>query len=278
MGDSLGELLQGMHEGRQPFSHHPPLAVLGDGLAGVAPARGFRRRLKQRKAAKLIPPAGRLALEAAGQALDAAEIERADLGLFVGVGREPPDDGEAEASLAASCTEGRLDVDLLNRNGRPLYPPLLPLKTLPNMVLAHIAIHLGICGENGCWAGGSEAGVTAFQAAYWSVAEGRSPAALAGAADSLISLGLARDRLREGAQGYPGEGAAFFLLESLAHARELRRTPLAVIRWEGGSSGDGSLHREIGDCGAANALLHLATVLTRQDRWMGFNIQREQSL
>ena len=277
MGSSLDDLQQGLRESRSPFTSHPPLSVLADGRAGVAPGKGFRSRLKQRKAAKLIPQAGRLALDAAGQVLDGSDIDRDELGLFVGVGREPPDEGDAESCLAASCRDGRLDVGLLNQQGRPLYPPLLPLKTLPNMVLAHIAIHLDICGENGCWSGGSEAGVTAFQAAYWSVVEGRSPAALAGASDSLVSLGLARDRLRAGAEGLPGEGAAFFLLEPAERARTLRRDIMALLRWEGGASGSGSLHREIGDCGAANALLHLATVLHRQDHWMGFRLQREQA-
>jgi hypothetical protein len=132
-----------------------------------------------------------------------------DLGLFVAIGREPPDEGEAEASLAAMERDGALDLERLGGPGRALYPPLLPLRTLPNMVLAHVAIQHGIRGENGTWAGGPEAGRQALEAAIRAVAEGRAPEALAGAAYSATDLASARDRLRLGATDPPGEAAVF---------------------------------------------------------------------
>ena len=88
---------------------------------------------------------------------------------------------EVEACLIASCRDGLLDDALLAGPGRDLYPPLLPLKTLPNMALAHVSINLGLMGENAAWAGEEGAGWTALHAAWWAVAEGRCAAALAGA-------------------------------------------------------------------------------------------------
>jgi len=275
----LNNLQTAVAENRQCLVSHAALTDLPDNRAGLAPTGAFRPFLQQRKAAKLLSPAARLALSAAGSALDGVEGDRTEMGLFVGVGREPPDDGEAEAALAAACVDGKLHVDQLLGVGRDLYTPLLPLRTLPNMVLAHCAIHLGIEGENGCWAGGSSAGWMAFSSAFWSVVEGRSPWVLAGAADSLIQLGLARDRLRQGARGCPGEAAVFFLLEAPAHAQDAGRVPLLKVRWVGDRpDAFHSLRTLFGDCGAAEALLHLAGMMSKPLNWGGFHLTMETDL
>ena len=88
------------------------------------------------------------------------------------------DEGDAEDALLCSERDGRFDEAKMSKEGKQVYPPLLPLKTLPNMVLAHVSIHLDIQGENGCWAGEDEAGWTAIWSAYWAIAEGRSSLAI----------------------------------------------------------------------------------------------------
>ncbi|MEL6349337.1 MAG: beta-ketoacyl synthase N-terminal-like domain-containing protein, partial [Myxococcota bacterium] len=211
LGDAPMQVWDRAQAGDNGLSEHPPLKPLPSARAGVVPAIHFRPWLKRRKDAKLMTRSARLALGAAGRAMDGWTGDRDALGLFFGVGREPPDEGEAEAALAAAASEGMLDVSKLAGRGRDLYPPLLPLKTLPNMVLAHISIHLQICGENGAWAGEAEAASRAALEGAYAVAEGRAPAALVGAADSLIDLGSARDRLRMGRSGPPGEAAAAML-------------------------------------------------------------------
>ena len=167
---------------------HPSLAALQDSC--ITERNCIPSILKRRKDAKLFSPAAKLALAAAGQLLEeAGPLNKEALGLFV-AGREPPDEGGAEASLVASHSEGRLSEQLLSTEGRRLYPPLLPLKTLPNMVLAHISIHLDICGENATWAGGAECGVHAMRSAYWAIEEGRCDAAIAeGRCADLTRLG-----------------------------------------------------------------------------------------
>lgn len=244
--------------GASGLVHHPPLAALVDAHAGVVAKPDFRRFLRRRKDAKLMTRAARLALAASGAALGHWPGERSELGLFLGVGREPPDDGEAEPALAAACRGGLLDEALLAGRGRDLYPPLLPLKTLPNMALAHVAINLGIGGENGAWAGGPEASGRALSEAFWSVVEGRCPAALAGGADSLTDLGSARDRLRQGWHGAPGEAAAMLLLEPM-EAAHARMAPILAQLSVHGEARDAPplLCSALGDCGAAVAALEV---------------------
>lgn len=170
------------------------------------------RWLKRRKDIKLLARPARLLLPAAGEALGDCPADRLDVGLYLGVGQEPPDEGDSEASLAASARGGRLDPDLLAGPGRALYPPLLPLRTLPNMALAHVSIHLDLGGDNGTFAGEVEAGLHAARAAVLALGEGRCPLALAGGSDSLADPGNARDLRRRGITAHPGEAAAVLRL------------------------------------------------------------------
>lgn len=200
---ALGELLPA---GLAPSTL---LAALPSDLAGVVPGPDLGPWLKRKKDARLLPRGAQLALPAAGMAMRGFTGDPEALGIFVAVGREPPDEGEAEASLLAMRREGALDLAQLGGAGRDLYPPLLPLRTLPNMILAHVSIQWGIRGENGVYAGGAEAGLHAWRAAWHAVEEGRCEEALVGAAFSAVDLASARDRLRLGCVGPPGEGAVF---------------------------------------------------------------------
>lgn len=190
----------------------PALAELPRSLAGVVPGPDLGPWLRRKKDARLLPRAAQLALPAAGRAMQGFTGDPEALGIFVAIGREPPDEGEAEASLLASETDGQLDLVKLGGPGRDLYPPLLPLRTLPNMVLAHVAIQWGIRGENGVFAGEAEAGWMAWRAAVAALRDGRCAEVLVGAAWSTVDLASARDRLRLGHTTLPGEGAIFVRL------------------------------------------------------------------
>jgi len=203
---SVGYVLPGA------LRHTDTLRYMPDTGAGVVDGPDLGPWLKRKKDARLLPRAAQLALPAAGTAMAAFTGDPEALGLVVAVGREPPDEGEAEASLAAMCRDGALDRERLGGEGRALYPPLLPLRTLPNMVLAHVAIAHGIRGENAVFAGGEEAGRHAFEEAAQMLREGRAEAVLVGAAYSAVDLASARDRLRLGLRGEPGEGAIFAIL------------------------------------------------------------------
>ncbi len=266
-------------ESRSVLQADPELEGLPSDLSARVPSIDLKPWLKRRKDRKLMVRAAQLALPAAGRALGDWPGDREDLGLFMGIGREPPDEGDAEAALAASAVHGALDPAALAGPGRDLYPPLLPLRTLPNLALSHVSINLGIRGDNGTVAGEAGAGLAALHEACHAVREGRCPAALAGAADSRVDYGSARDlyRLgRAGPQRAPAEGAVFLLVEPLEAARSrsaailglvvplARRAspgwPLAVGAARPSSAGRAH-HPLTGDLGAGDGLFMLVLAL-----------------
>jgi len=254
----------------------PALSSLTSSMAGLSTDVKFRQYLRRRKAAKLMTSAARLAMDAAGQILKEYTDDRSDLAAFLSVGREPPDEGEAENALVASVENGRFSEKRLSTMGRDLYPPLLPLKTLPNMILGHLSIHFGLQGENGVWAG---EGVRAFTEGYWSIKEGRAATALVGAADSLVDLGQARDLIRMGMKNPPGEAAVMFLMESREGAVREGRKVWAEISHNHSKTKYNYLHEFIGDCGVAMPLLHLLSqFFEKSGDWNGFSYLIEDRL
>ncbi len=212
LGDDVAEVLTAIREGRSALAPQPHLEALPEPRAACVQGPDLTGWLARKKDARLLARAARLALPAAGRALRALPAGAAEeTAIFVAIGREPPDDPEAEPSLLAMHHAGMLDRDRLGGRGRELYPPLLPLRTLPNMVLAHVSIQHGLRGENGTFAGEASAGRQAIRAAQLAVDEGRAPFALAGAAFSATDLASARDRLRLGQLTPPGEAAVFVL-------------------------------------------------------------------
>ena len=218
---------QGLQEKKSALQSHKALRFLESDLAGIAPNKAFLQYLQRRKASKLMTPAARLAMDAVGQILEDCELNRENCGLFVSVGREPPDEGEAEPALLASVDNGQFSEELLATEGQRLYPPLLPLKTLPNMILGHLAMHFQLQGENAACAG---EGISAIWEGYWSVVEGRCTQVLVGAADSVIDLGQARDLKRIGCVDAPGQAGVAFLMETLEQAQQANRKPIMFMK------------------------------------------------
>lgn len=249
------------------------LARAGDGRDALVPGiaestidvRPFLRRRKDRK---LLARAAHLAIPAAAAALGSLQPE--EVGLFLGVGREPPEDA-TEAAIVASGRSGALDPLRLGREGLALYPPLASLRTLPNLTLAHVAIQLGLRGEGGTCAGDGTAGLAAIVEGALAVEEGRCEVALAGGADSRVHPALVRDQVRRGIHQGAGEAAALFRLERPEAARAGGRPILGVI--VAASTG---FDRQactpmphwplIGWCGAADGALALATAVGEATR------------
>ncbi len=232
-----------------------PCEVPGSPVSHVAPVQGpCRPNLTRRRDRKLFSRSATLLLMAAQRSLEGWEGDLETLGLFVGVRREPPDTGEADAAILASASNGRLSSSLLATAGRDLYPPLQPLRTLPNMALAHVAIQLGIRGESGVSAGGPAAGVMALREGIAAVAEGRCSAALVGAADSWLEEGSLRDWARLGRTPPPGEAAVVFRIEAGDGP-----APLGwLTRGEAGGGGavaPATHWDRLGHCGVADALV-----------------------
>lgn len=211
LGDDPAEVRRRLLAGEHAIGPIEGLRHLPDPRGGLVSLQHPGSFLKRKKDFRLLPRAAVLALPAAGRALTGFVDDPEDLGLFVGVGREPPDEGEAEPSLCALANEGRLDLSQMPQ-AQALYPPLLPLRTLPNMILAHVSIQYGVRGENGTFAGGAEAGQQALIEGIRAVEEGRCRFALVGAAHSNTDAASTRDRWRQGIHDPPGEGAIFALI------------------------------------------------------------------
>jgi len=271
---------KGLANGSIVLKEHEPLRWMDSSLAGVAPNTAFRQYLKRRKAAKLMTPAARLAMDAVGQIWDSIheQIDPKQTGLFFSVGREPPDEGEAEAALIASAVDGVFSEEALATLGRSLYPPLLPLKTLPNLILGHLSIHFDLCGENAAWAG---EGVQSFVEGVYSILEGRSERIVVGAADSLIDLGQARDSQRLGITDAPGEAAIAWLLEdeSVATGEVIARVSIGNTPIDEGKWPLSSLRSKIGYCGVVESQLTLLHELFagRKFFWHGLEFVPEIS-
>lgn len=257
-------------------AYSPELDGLPHTTAAVIGSIDLKPWLKRRKDRKLMARPSQLALAAAGAALVDWSGARDDMGLYVGVGREPGDDGESVPALIAASRDGRLDEAAVAGPCRDLYPPLLPLKTLPNMALAHVSIHLDVRGENGAWCGGAAAGITAARAAMWSVVEGRCSAALIVAADTWVAAGAVRDLLRAAEGGpidAPGEAGVALLVETREAAAARSAPVFGSLRT---SRGDAPLwntaeHRtRLGHCHAADALLSvgMSVALRRPSTWV----------
>lgn len=265
LGDDLAKVATAVRAGesglRAAGDHRDRLPVPGFGIA-TCDVRPFLVRKKDKK---LLPRAAELAIPAAARALGGGAP--GPVGLVVGVGREPPDeDDTTELALLACEAEGALSLTRLAGPGRAMYPPLASLRTLPNLVLAHVAMNLHCDGVGATRAGGAAAGLAALVEGWREVAEGRSACVLAGAADSLVSGTLARDGVRTGAFGPtrgPGEAAVFFCIETAAGA--VARGAQVLARLEDGgcrapteASPYADNSAQIGDCGSVSALVAVA--------------------
>ncbi len=247
--------------------------------------RGFspRRVIDNRMLRKLLTPSAGYAVAAAGQALadaaalgDEALLERC--GLYVGSICIDIDPEIFIPALKESIDPaGRLDVRRFADRGLLLIDPLFLVKSLPNAGLGGIAIEYGVTGPNLNITNGPVSGLQAVASAVAALRRGEAEIALAGAYDSLMGIDqigehLIEDRLALGdcppeqacrpfdqaRAGYPlGEGAAFLVLETEAHARRRTRNAYGEIlasaqtTWPEPADGAGS----VGDEGLYRAAL-----------------------
>ena len=274
-GRGIDSFREGWNSGRVALQESEELQYLPSSLAGLAPNKGFRQYLKKRKAAKLMTDSARLALDSCGQVLENLQTEKEDIGLFFAVGREPSDEGEAEAALIACIEDGRFDERRMVEEGIRLYPPLLPLKTLPNLILGHLSIHFGLQGENAAWAG---EGIQSLIEGYWAIEEGRAEKVIVGASDSLVDLGQARDLKRLGIVDAPGEAAVAFLLEKDVNGQSgLGRVSLNDSG-QNVASDDIELIQQIGYCGVVNTQLNILKSLLKGERFQASDVTIESRL
>ncbi|MBU0728935.1 MAG: hypothetical protein KKE17_00735 [Proteobacteria bacterium] len=107
--------------------------------------------LRQRKTLKFMSKQDRLALEAAGKALDIAAIPQEVLsnhtGVFITVGYIPFEFDTAAELCKGSMENGRFSMQQFSTTGIDDINPLLAFACLPNMPAHHVAMNFEIFGQ-----------------------------------------------------------------------------------------------------------------------------------
>lgn len=241
--------------------------ALLSGRSGAAPLRGFsvngsrpgyaaeikdfapdraglpRKKLKMMgRHAQLAFAAVQEACADAGLTGDAPAVDRARLGVLLGVGMLNADVGELGRAFYETrrTSEGdELDIALFERVAATQMFPLWLLRHIPNLVSAYASIALDAQGPSNTIATGCVAAANAIGEAARLIARGEADMVVAGGADARVSplamlryrdLGwlATRDDVDPSAVSAPfdssaagfvnGEAAAVLVLESMEHA------------------------------------------------------------
>ena len=241
-----------LHAPEAPVPGTLPVGCVGTvrGLDPEALLEHSHKSLKfMSRDAELGVCAGRLAWLDAG--LQESDVDPEQVGLFVGAGLEPRLVADYADSIAAS-QEGPtepFDPEALLHYGLKVLDPATMLRSLSNMVAAHISIELGLRGPNSVPTPHAASGAQALGRAMAAIREGDADVVLAGAADAKCdTLGLVTNLqlgilsaspepkdacapLTERASGTAlGEGATIMVLERREHAERRGARVYAVLR------------------------------------------------
>jgi 3-oxoacyl-[acyl-carrier-protein] synthase II len=220
-------------QGSPAFRHFAPVDY-----AAVELPSGDRKALKilTRPALLAVLTAERAIADAGGQA---AASQRT--GIYLGSGERDSDSLETLYPLMqhGRAADGSLDVRIMAAEGLRFLNPNCLLSWLPNSSLCQVTIRHGIRGANATLCEDSPSGMDAIGTAFRTIRAGRADVIVCGGmeclADPIIrnsldvlgqlsacESGSASFRpFDEARDGYiPGEGAAFVVLEELAHARQ----------------------------------------------------------
>jgi 3-oxoacyl-[acyl-carrier-protein] synthase II len=217
----------------------------------------------QRKSIKLMSRATRFAVVASALAFADAGLGRAGrdplrCGVVHGaggVGLHDLDFLDTLRAIAGELDGGGTGGSLLDL-ARGHMNPLTPLKVLPNITAAHIAIEHDLRGENSTVCTACTSGTQAVGDAIRVLRAGRADVMLAGGSDAMINpmgiiafgmLGVLSTRAGDPARAsrpfdrdrdgfVMGEGSAMLVLETLAHAERRRARILAELVGYGGCS------------------------------------------
>ncbi|MEJ2155564.1 MAG: beta-ketoacyl-[acyl-carrier-protein] synthase family protein [Desulfobacteraceae bacterium] len=236
LGHDARSIAHSIRDERVCFQRHS-----SENPVAVAPITHFdlRRHTGRHKNLRYLNRGAAMAVAAATDAVRCAslsEIQRRKAGLFVGAG--------PNLDLGGECTQ--ITAGKISDQG---LPALWMLRFLPNTAASAIAQIIGIHGENLSLGNACAASLQAIGEAYRRIKHGDLDLALAGGGDSRLSDGAVLayrkaqalfngddppatasrpfDASRKGF--VPGEGGAFFVLESADHAHRRGTTVLAEI-------------------------------------------------
>lgn len=272
LGQTPAELYDALLAGRSavgPFSGFDTRAFP---CHVAAPVTGYKVRqwVDNHKNLKLMSDAVQFGMGALKMAHAAAGLQRGSiaperLGLFVGAGTAVGRTEDLVPAIEKSFTAKGFDPSIFGDVGMHAINPLWLLKGLSNNVLGFGTADLDARGMNQNYCNSGVGGLQAIGEAAWAIVEGKADVLIAGGSDSAINVlhftGFGRLRALTSGEGSdavrpfdvrhdgfaPGEGAAFFVLETEAHARARGATPLAHIVGYGDGCGAHAL--SAGDLG-----------------------------
>ncbi|HEU4930067.1 MAG TPA: beta-ketoacyl synthase N-terminal-like domain-containing protein, partial [Candidatus Krumholzibacteria bacterium] len=217
-------------------------------------------RLPNAKSAKTMSRAATFAMLAAVEAmqqsgLDSTAVDPSRVGTALGMGglglfdREYVERTFDVFARAYDAGRGALDRSTVWRHTLEGINPLTPLKALPNIATAHVAIQLDARGPSNTYTTACTSGAQAIGEAYRLVQRGECDVVIAGGADSMVNpngmvaftalgvLSQNNDEYQVAARPFDkrrdgfmlGEGAAVLILESLDCCRARGAQPLAEV-------------------------------------------------
>ncbi len=244
---------------------------------------GFERSalIANRMLRKLLSPSAGYAVGAAGEAIADAGLKGAPAlegcGLYVGSLSLEIDPDVFVPPLRASLTPtNAFDISLFAKRGMKLLDPLFLVRALPNAGTCGISVEHQVLGPNTNLTNGYTSGLMAVGLAMAAIQRGEADCAVAGGYDTLLGMDSLAEHLIAGRLstlyedpahacrpfdrsrgGYVlGEGAAFVMLESDAHARARGARAYAELRSYAATTDVALLQR---DRGRDSTVLRYAT-------------------
>ncbi|MEZ4432972.1 MAG: beta-ketoacyl-[acyl-carrier-protein] synthase family protein [bacterium] len=242
----------------------------------AAPVTGYKARqwIDNKKNLKLMSRAVQFGMGALKMAHTAGRLQRGAIaperiGLFVGAGTAVGRTDDLVPAIQRSFGPAGFAPSVFGDVGMHAINPLWLLKGLSNNVLGFGSADIDARGINQNYCNSGVGGLQAIGEAAWAIVEGKADVIIAGGADSSINVlhftGFGRLRALTSGMGSdavrpydarhdgfaPGEGAAFFVLETEAHARA--RGVEILARIVGYGDGCGAHALSAGDLGVITA-------------------------
>ncbi len=269
-GIGVEELWSSLREGKSAAGPSPP-SPRGISVPATAAVVGeHSRRVEEHVDPRFLRRLSSLSRHAVGAA---ALCARSAGGAQRWISAEPEalvfrDETAVVLGTAFGCSSYHFEYyEKLFRNGIKDASPLLFSESVTNAASGHISIYLKLRGASLALVGGEEVGLSALLDAADRIRLGKARAAFAGGAEeycdfvhaALFARGLVSAEAGEPCSGsgrgtFPGEGAAFLLLEPLEPVRAAGLTPLAVL------AGSGAARSLDGPAGADEAIERAASL------------------
>lgn len=189
--ESLWRRLAAGESGIRTIASFPP-AELPSRIAGELQGWDPKEHVQPRKSLKVMSRDSQLAVASSLQAFHHSGLKRDSLdpdrmGVIYGADRVRLEFSDSQSPYEKSIENGVVTIEKWGGSGMFHLPPLAFLKTLPNMLPAHVSIVLDARGPNNTLHHDAPSGLLAVEEGARTLAAGRADMLLVGSAASRIS-------------------------------------------------------------------------------------------